>query len=164
MSETRDGKFRFTFGVPTEPDVKILREKIGVPSEGSLIPYGKVTEILGLDRYADRFKTVTNAWRKELFKEHNVVLEAVPNEGWKCLPPNERIHFSHRRYGSGLRRVWRASNIAEKTDREKLGKDETIACDHLRKCAAAIRLAVATAGKPIKFPDPQIEQSSTAKR
>ena len=160
MSETKDGKFSIATGVPTEPDVKRLRDRFGVPEEGTMVPYSEASELLGIDRHADRFVTVTTAWRKALYREHNVVMESVANKGWRCLPPNDRVRFSWQRYKGGLRRVWRASEVAEKTDRSKLGKDEVTACDHLRKCAAAIRTAIATTGKPLQLPDPQIKPRS----
>ena len=73
-------KFGFG-GIPTDIDVRRLQEKFGVPQPGESISYALISEVLGNSRTESRFWVVTGAWRRQLFRENNLVTEAIRNEG-----------------------------------------------------------------------------------
>lgn len=60
----------FRGGVPTRSDVDTLFKMD--PQPGDRITYEAVEQALGLRRTQSRFRTVTNAWRKRLFRERLV--------------------------------------------------------------------------------------------
>lgn len=65
----------FFGGVPTGPDVDALMAEI--PAEpGTSVTYDRVAEIVGLDRTSSRWKTVTQAWRKRLFRDRLIQTSA----------------------------------------------------------------------------------------
>jgi hypothetical protein len=57
----------FRGGVPTGSDVDKLMKLD--PQPGVTIPYETVEREIGLDQRASRFRTVTTAWRRRLFRE-----------------------------------------------------------------------------------------------
>lgn len=140
-------------GVPTAPDVRRLRDKFGVPDEGKLITYESLEETLGYKRDSVRFRTVVYAWRRALESEHSALMEAVPSKGLVRMTPDERVEHSDGKKKSGLRAIGRAVRIVAFTDRARLTPENQHLADHLTKCGAAIKLAIATASKPEKLPE-----------
>lgn len=57
----------FYNGVPTGPEVAKLMALNVRP--GDRVEYGRVEELIGVARNRFRFETITNAWRKKLFRE-----------------------------------------------------------------------------------------------
>lgn len=64
----------FRGGVPTRPDVDLLM-KISV-EPGTRIDYATIEDMLGIVRGSSRFRTVTQAWRRRLFREQRLQVEA----------------------------------------------------------------------------------------
>ena len=144
----------FGGGVPTAPDVKRLIDEIGVPSEGDVVKYSVISKVIGTDRKAYRWGTVVSAWKKRLYKEHNLVLIAEENVGFRVCDPSERIDVSRRKVRSGFRAVRIGSDVAGKTDRWRLSVDEKKQQDRLSMIAAQITLAQRTQPKEL----PMVEE------
>jgi hypothetical protein len=142
----------FLGGTPTKLDVDKLRDKFGVPKEGDVITFDDLESVLSVSRRTFRFKTVLNAWRKALDREHNVVFGPDRGKGLICLPPNERIELSLHKSRIGVRMVGRAGRIASCTDRARLTPENQRAADHMERSVAAIKLALATSAKAVKLP------------
>lgn len=140
----------FGGGVPTEIDVRRLLEAFGIPAIGQLLTYDQISGALGLDRQSWRWHTVTGAWRKRLYREHNLVLSAIAKTGFKVEDSRGRVGVSASKYRGGLRRIAAASIMAARTDRAELTPEESAACDHIQNTGAALRLAAATAARQIK--------------
>lgn len=143
----------FTDGIPTAPDVKRLVEKFGVPKYGDLISYDETAEVIGFEYRTPRWRTVTTAWRKQLYREHNVLIRAEAAKGFVAADPSERVHIAGSGYKGALRKVVRSGDIALRTDKTKLVSDEIRACDHIINAAAALKLAAAVAAKSMRLPD-----------
>jgi hypothetical protein len=103
-------------GIPTDPDVRLLLARYGVPAEGWLIAHRELEEVLGVDRRSHRYGTVIAAWRKRLQDEHNVVLIAVPGVGYKVGTPDDRVEHGSRRIRTGQRITRRAYRVIGTTD------------------------------------------------
>lgn len=145
-------------GIPSDVDVRRLQEKFRVPKPGDFISYAEITECLGNQRKESRFWTVTNSWRKKLFRENNIVTKAVRDEGFEFLDSHKRVTHSVDKFKGGLREVGRASLIAASTDRTELAPEEIRTCDHIQNMGAQIRLAVATAARQLTYVDPVKEK------
>jgi len=144
----------FLGGTPTEPDVERIVAKFGTPKIHDLITWADLESLLVLPRTKCRFRVVVGAWRKKLYREQNIVMEAVAGVGVKVLDPHQRIDFSGRRYRNHVRGVGRAGRIAELTDIGGLTPDELRVRDSLCRGVSAIRLAVSTAAKQIDYSKP----------
>jgi hypothetical protein len=138
-------------GIPTDIDVHRLQETIGVPQPGDTISYHQIDKVLGLDRSQHRWKTVVNAWRRKLDREHNIILKARSNQGYVALDGAGRADYCGRVYKGGLRRIVRASVVATRTDRLGLNYEDVRVLDHISSTGAALRLAAATAARQIKY-------------
>jgi hypothetical protein len=150
-------------GVPTAPDVKRLDEALGVPSEGTIILYTRLSEIIQSPKASNRFRTVLHAWRRKLFREHNVELDPTGDaQGLIALPPGDRIGKAVRNHASGRRKQRRAWYLSSMTDRNRLSSTEQQAQDFLYRRHAAERLAEITASKPLRIPIPEIVSKEKA--
>jgi hypothetical protein len=96
------GSRLFFPGVPTTMDVNRLMELDVQP--GTIVSYEQVTAVIGISNSVHRFRTVTNAWRRRLFRER--LLQSSAEGG--------AFHFltadaAHQKGRGGLTRVGRAS-------------------------------------------------------
>ncbi len=143
-------------GVSTQPEVERLTLHFADRKEGDLIPYDTIAQMIGAKVGTHRFRTVVQAWRRQLWREQQVVLIAQINDGYLIANPSQRSHHSHSKYKNGLRRIKRAGEVASATDVFRLTPEERKLCEHVIRGAAAIRLAEATAAKVLKKPDPTL--------
>lgn len=151
MSESK----LFVGGVPTDPDVRKLREAFGVPNEGTLLAWVEIERVIGEKKGTSRFNTVVGAYRRAMKREHNAVFEAVPGKGLLHLPPNERVEFGIRNRQFGIRKTFRAVSVIATTDRKRLTPENGRVADHNDRFAAAMRLTVATQAKELNLPKPK---------
>lgn len=145
----------FGGGIPTEIDVNALMDCYGAPAPGAMIPYEKISELIGVRRDENRWRTIVTAWRRRLEREHNLLLRAVKGEGFEVMDGSARVAFAASTYKGGLRRVARAAAVAAKTSRQGLSEDEAKVCDHLQRVGATIRLTAATEARKLKYPLPE---------
>jgi hypothetical protein len=59
----------FFGGVPTKREVDLLMEQVEA-APGSAVSYEKVARLIEVKANTSRFRTVTNVWRRRLFREH----------------------------------------------------------------------------------------------
>jgi len=128
-------------GIPTRIDVDLLIKEFGVPKEGAIIGYAEIAKAIKVDRDSNRFKTVTTSWRKLLFRQNNVVMDAIPNEGFLILPPPGRVQHVARKGNSGMKLIRRAGAVAATTERRDLSPEDVASCDHYQNIAATLSLS-----------------------
>ena len=143
----------FSTGIPTAPDIKRLHDQFGVPKDGQLITYESTAECIGSAVMSLRWRTVTTAWRKQVYREHNVFMRAEPKQGFVAATSGERVHIAGSGLKGAMRKVLRVGDIALRTEKKDLDEDEVRACDHVIRASASIRLAAATAAKQMRLPD-----------
>lgn len=129
----------FNGGISTEPEVNALIEKFGVPEPNAEIPYSEVEKVIGVDRKKSRWASVTTAWRNRLEREHNVLLEAVPGEGFRAMTPDDRIVYSGKKYKHGIKAITRALVVVQKTDLAQLIDENKRAATHISDAAFKAR-------------------------
>jgi hypothetical protein len=147
---TRGKEPGFSVGMPTSVDVDRIVGVIGVPLVGRLIAYAELEEVLRVTVAQSRFWSVTSAWRKKLERENNLILEAVPTEGFKVLDNHERVGHASRYFKSGMRRTSVAGRRAASTSRVGLASDETRALDHVSRTAAAFKVQAAMEARKLR--------------
>lgn len=143
----------FNGGISTEPEVNELFEKFGIPIAGQQFSYREIETVLRISRTATRWKSVVGAWRKRLFRQHNILLKAIPNEGFQAMGNSERVTFSSGLFKGGLKRLSQAATVASSTDRTGLSDEEKAAADHIQKTGANLRLAAQTAARQLVYPE-----------
>lgn len=145
-------------GMPTDIDVERLRQELGVPRPGDTVPYKKIEDVLHLPRTANRWKSVVGAWRRRLYRENNVMMKAMPNEGYRVLDNHGRVDHGMRTYKGGLRRVYGASVEAVRIERAGLDASEVRTLDHIASVGAQLRLTAITAARQLRYPDPEVKR------
>ncbi|MFZ3047002.1 MAG: hypothetical protein WA151_13905 [Desulfatirhabdiaceae bacterium] len=114
-------------GVPTEPDVKKLTEAFP-PSglaPGYEISYKDVEGIINSKKGSSRFAAITSAWRKQLEKNHGIMVGVDPGHAYKILSESEKLLYTqkkHRGVGRAVKRIITVSSTL--IDRKGLTEEE----------------------------------------
>jgi hypothetical protein len=87
---TENTKFNIKDGMSTRPDVDALLKKWPELKPGDSISYNQIAGAIGCQINSDRFRTVTNAWRKRLINDHGIVVECERGTAF-LVAPSERI-------------------------------------------------------------------------
>ncbi len=118
-------------GVPTKVDVDRLIDKFGVPTEGSLIAKSDIAKCINEREGSNRFNSVLSAWRKLLFREHNLLTVGDGAKNIRIAEPSERIDWAASRVASARRNVGRAVIVAHQTDAKRLCEDQRKVRDNI---------------------------------
>lgn len=142
----------FFGGLPTALDLRRLAEAFPQIEEGDEITHEEVAEVLEVDQTGNRYRTVTNAWRKQLLNEHNVELGALPGIGFRSLTPSERVSGGVKGVQSGTRKQLRSVRRVAlvRTEDEQLRNKQHL----LMRYGAALQSMASTMIKEIEFPKP----------
>ena len=113
-------------GIPTGPDVKRIREKFpdNELKPGDTIGYDKIGKLIGVEYGESRFFTVTNAWRKALRTESDLIIGVVAGEGFVVLDENEKSHLVGRKIMRSVKQLRSGYKVMQTIDIKKLGEDE----------------------------------------
>jgi hypothetical protein len=117
---------QFFAGVPTDLDVKRLREKwpFDEMEIGDLIPYEDVEEVLGMDRKTYLFKTVTLTWRKKALNETPYVIGTERGVGFKVLNDSETADLSGNKLKYAAKSMRTSIFFAARVDTKNLTQEE----------------------------------------
>ena len=110
-------------GIPTKVDVDRLVVKYGVPEEGTEISLREIAEVLAIEELSFRFKTVVSAWRRLLFRTHNVLMVGTGERTLVCADPETRVKTAVGKITHGRKSIGRGVVIAYQTDALRLTKD-----------------------------------------
>jgi hypothetical protein len=128
-----DKAIQYFGGVPTAPQVRMLMEEFKDVGPGDEIPLSRVAELTGENPRSNRFRTVTDAFRRAL-RQKNLVTERVANSGTIRIVPNEeRSQFGARGIGKAHRHMGRSVAVIMSTPTEKLTETERNTNFHLRR-------------------------------
>lgn len=143
----------FIGGVPTAMDVDRLMSDLD-PQANAQISYADVEAIIGVAHKEYRFKTVTNAWRRRLFRE-KFLQTVADGEAFHFLSADQALSYGRK----GLSRIGRAAgrlrirvdaiNATELSSGELRDKHTL-----LRRESQAILEAVQKSAKSIAGPRP----------
>ena len=121
-----NGRVYFS-GVPTEPDVKKLLDAYNVEDmiPGFKMDYAEVSRIIGSNKEASRWRTVTTAWRRRLEKDRNIFIGCNPEK--KCfyvLSEGGKVELSGSKLRSATVAAKRSFEVSNCVDTKKLSDDE----------------------------------------
>lgn len=141
----------FFGGVPTAPDVEKLLEHFGVPQPG-VITYSDLSEVLGMRWRTARFRSVVDAWRHRLRREHNISTRAELGEGIRILAEHERADVARDQLRRGARSSAKAVREVRDTRIEQLDEKQRAHHDHVAMVAERIFHATTEAVRQITPP------------
>lgn len=130
----------FRIGLPTDIDVRKLREHYpdSALTPGTTIPYSDIFTLLGLgfDK-ANRFHSVTDAWRKKLMSESGIILKAQDKKYIVC-DNAEKAQLSVDKTKMAARATRRSTIIGKLVDRHALSEDQLKRFDTAQRYNASV--------------------------
>jgi hypothetical protein len=149
-------------GIPTAVDVRKLLQAFGEPTEGTEVTHDDIERVISHRRDSHRYRTVTNAWRQQLRRDHNIEMGAVPGVGFRCLNAEERVSAGINGIQSGARKQLRSIKrvCSVQTDDPVLTKKQELATRYGVALAAEHNAMM----KQIEPPKPQQQMPRLARR
>ena len=129
----------FLGGVPTEPDVRLIRETFPDAdlTPGVAIPYEDIEHLLGVRRDQPRFRTVTTKWRV-VFEHATGRVISAENAKFAVLTSPEMLSFTEKKLCSAVRQSRRGYVVSGRIHRRKLSDEQKIRHDNMQKRHAAV--------------------------
>lgn len=115
----------FFGGVPVAPDVERLEKafKLEEMLPGKKISYKEVAEVLGLEIKSTRFKTVTGAWRKKLFK-NSIILDPNREGEFVVLNDSQKVDKRRSKHKTARRSIITSFRISATVDVSNLDPEK----------------------------------------
>jgi hypothetical protein len=124
-------------GVPTEIDVKRLREAYPQLAVGQLIPYEDVARVIGAPYKTGRFRVVTEAWRKWLRRSENCAVKCVAGRGFMRMAELERSEVDRVGWRKDQGRAARKVRDLARVDTLSFEERDRSSHDHARRVLQA---------------------------
>jgi hypothetical protein len=135
----------FFGGVPTNIEVRALREAYPDDSltQGRLIPYPEIEALIKCPRDSNRWRSVTDRWRKTIEREVGVIIAPDPmkSPAWKILLENEKVVASGAKLKTAGRMARRSYVLASRVDVKQLTEQEKAEYDHFVMRSTAVIMA-----------------------
>jgi hypothetical protein len=145
-------------GLPTGPDVKLLLEHWPQIKEGQEISHEEVERVLKLKRDETRYRGVTMAWRKHLFRNDNIFVDAIAGVGFQCLDPKGRVENGIKVFRKGTREQWRSIDRLKRVQEKDLDPVSQTKRDHVIRLGLAIHAQATDMMRELPKPQAQITQ------
>ena len=142
MEQEQNSSEVYFTGRPTGPDIDeiIKNYPVNKMEAGETIPYAAIEEIIHEKRETHRYKTVTAAWRKRLFNNHNIVIDADgATKQFVVLSNSGRVTHSGKGIVKAIRSIGRAGRVASRTPLAGLTSAEVRTRDHIVSTSASLR-------------------------
>ena len=144
----------FFGGVPTGPEVDRLMAGVEI-IPGNRVPYQDVEQLTGVKANEHRFRTVTNAWRKRVFREKALEIKA---EGgcFVILTPDEALTNGITSFHKVGRALGRANVKVSVINETELSKERAVTKRLLQREIGMVSDAARRAAKEIATPQPVV--------
>lgn len=154
----------FLGGIPTGPDVKLLAEAFDPIEPGDEFTHDAMEKVLSIKRDSARYRSVTDAWRRDKLRDENVEIVALPRVGFRALTPNERVDENIKGFRYGTRKQARSVNrIARVKQTEDLDAIHRQKQDHMLRSVPALLEAARKVVHEIQPPKPAAQLSHMKK-
>jgi hypothetical protein len=104
---------------------------------GTIVPYDKVTEVVGIDLREQRSPIYRAI--QELEEHAQRTLVAVPNQGYRVAQPADHAHLAHRRRRLAGRQMGKAVSVAMATNRALVTTEQIRKIDEFANWAVAVQ-------------------------
>lgn len=150
----------FLGGVPTGPDVITLIDALGDLMEGREIMHAEVEAILQIKRGSNRYRAVTEAWRRRELRESNIEIGALVSIGFRVLNANERVTTNINSFQSGSRKQGRSLRRLGAVRDSELDEIHRAHRDHAIRIGGAMLAQASALQKELSPPkaQPQLSQ------
>lgn len=127
-------------GLPTNPAVTKLIEKFGEIEYGQEIPYSEIEKTIGTEYGSNRWRVVTDAWRKRLLREKNWEIAPSDNtpHAFRRLLENERSLKNRKGVMSGVRKIVRGAKNMFGIKTELMTEAERREHDHANRIVSSM--------------------------
>jgi len=135
-------------GIPTDPDIRKLREKWPTASltQGLVITDDEVAKVIApVKPKTSRWRTVTDRWRRIVMRESGVIIGRIEGT-YRVLTDAEKVELMRRKVRTSRTYGLAAIAIGTTVDLPSLTAEQRAMFDHQNNCAAAIKLSTATKG------------------
>lgn len=116
----------FRIGIPTDVDVRKIREAFPdtALTPGTTIPYATICKLIHVaDHKQGRYASVTQAWRKAIFRESGILLKAQ-NGMYTVCDNADKAQLSIDKTKSAARFTRKSIVIGKLVDRNALSEDQ----------------------------------------
>lgn len=127
-------------GIPTEPDVKALRDAYPETemTPNSVIPYEEVEAVIGVQKDSARFRTVTDRWRAVVQQENKaLVIGTERGVGFKVLTNHQKLNLSNAKLKTAARSARRSYALTAKVQTDQLTEEERERLTTIQRRSAA---------------------------
>lgn len=131
----------FKGGVPTDPDVQKLLDKYGRPKIGQVFTYEEIADFLNTTKKSNRWCTVTWAWRRQIYRLHNIYLGCERGKAFIALKDSERLRFGIGIYKTGLVKISKAQDLVAGCDDANLTDPEKDSKSHIVKISGSLLMS-----------------------
>ena len=138
---SKNGSGMYFGGIPTGPDVERLMEAYPVDGlvPGVIIPYVDTGKAIHSDVRSSRWKTITNAWRRKLENESNIIIECDPlSASFYVLSEGEKVGLSRKKLRSSVKLARRSMVVSAQVDIKQLSVEQRKDHDFNTNKAAAV--------------------------
>ena len=144
----------FFGGIPTDIDVKRLRESWpeNDMKPGDKFSYTAIETVLNESRQSNRFRTITNRWRRVVEHATGTIIGPDNGEGLKVLSETEKLELSRSKLRTSARMGRRSLTVLARTDRRALSEADQAAYDHQQKVSANTIAAANLRQKKLEMP------------
>jgi len=145
----------FFGGIPTATDVKRIMDAYPVETltSGKLIGYDEIGAVINEPVRSNRWRSVSNAWRKRLEDESSILIGCKPEKkAFVVLNDDEKVDQENRKYRGAMKGVRRSLKIHTLVDLKQLS-DERRAEHHFYEQRAKKILSIAQLRQPKQLPD-----------
>lgn len=144
----------FTGGLPTGPQVRKLEAHFPdlEAMRGEIITHESIETAIGEKRDSNRYRTVTNAWRRKVERATGIVIDGrgeAQGVGFRVLSHGDQVEFGVGQRRAGARRVRRGYQAVASTREESLTEEQRRVRDHEMAAAAKINAAIMEARRSI---------------
>jgi hypothetical protein len=144
----------FFGGVPTAPDVRLLRERYPALQGGDEVSYAEIEQVIGVKHGTSHFRSVVKAWRSALHNDLNIDTVAVPGAGIRCLMPNERVDASFKTFREGIRKAGRGVRRAATIRPDSVSGADAKRLEHLQLYGGRLVRDATVMIKEVALPGP----------
>jgi len=136
---------------PTKIDVDKLIDVFGIPTPGDMVEYSDIEKSINVERNTHRWASIVTAWRKKLYRENNVLFEAVANKGYLCLDDKDRVSYGSRKVVGGRKAIMKGVNVVMATDTKNLDDETKELYNHIIAIPNRLKLASLTESKALPY-------------
>lgn len=143
----------FRRGVPTDVDIKKLREKHPDASlaVGSIITYTQLEKDLGIPRGKSRFGNIVRRWRFLLEEESGFVTKARAGIGIVICDDRSKVALANEKRRNSINSARRSIVISGLVNTKNLTDEERKVHDHNSNLMASV-IAIAQVRQPLELP------------